>query len=126
MVGAWAHRADVPADLWLALLRGAKVHIDLLGYAYPLDDLSRVPGATIGRHEVHLYNSMFRFDDQMIVTPHLFRAHGYQHPALHLRRLSAHGIFESFAEQFQQVWDTVRPVNREVADGQEDRLLPRP
>ena len=184
VVGAWAHRADVPADLWLALLRGAKVHIDLLGYAYPflfelaprvtailtqkcdqgvririavadpdgahvperdlleqlngtlpgrirlalmwLDDLSRVPGATIGRHEVHLYNSMFRFDDQMIVTPHLFRAHGYQHPALHLRRLSAHGIFESFAEQFQQVWDTVRPVNREVADGQEDRLLPRP
>jgi hypothetical protein len=46
----------------------------------------------------------------MIVTPHLFRAHGYQHPALHLRRLSGFGLFESFAEQFQQVWDTVRLV----------------
>lgn len=46
----------------------------------------------------------------MIVTPHLFRVHGYQHPALHLRRLSAFGLFESFAEQFQQVWDTVRLV----------------
>jgi len=48
------------------------------------------------------------FDDQMIVTPNLFRAHGYQHPALHLRRLSAFGLFEFLAEQFQQVWDTVR------------------
>jgi hypothetical protein len=68
------------------------------------------PSATVGLHTVHLYNSVFRFDDQMVVTPHLFRAHGYQHPALYLRKLSPFGIFESFAEQFQQVWDTVRPV----------------
>lgn len=58
------------------------------------------------RHRV----SVFRFDDQMIVTPHVFRAHGYQHPTLHLRRLSPYGIFETFAEQFQQIWDTVREV----------------
>jgi len=58
-----------------------------------------------------LYNSIFRFDDEMIVTPHLFRAHGYQHPALLIRRLSPHGVFDSFAEQFQQVWDGTRPVH---------------
>jgi hypothetical protein len=49
----------------------------------------------------------------MIVTPHLFRAHGYQHPALRLRRLSPFGLFDSFAEQFQQVWDTVRLIGAE-------------
>jgi hypothetical protein len=168
VVGAWAHRADTPTTLWVALLEGARERVDLLGYAYPflfeltpqatamlaercrqglrvrvaiadpdcshvaerdaleqlggtlagrirlalmwLQELAAVPNAAVGLHSVHLYNSVFRFDDQMIVTPYLFRAHGYQHPALHLRRLSAFGLFESFAEQFQQVWDTVRPV----------------
>lgn len=93
-----------------------------------LRQLDGLVDVNVGLHQVHLYNSVFRFDDQMIVTPHLFRAHGYQHPALHLRRLSPHGIFESFAEQFQQVWDTVRPVPAavEVDDGTQDRLLARP
>jgi hypothetical protein len=31
---------------------------------------------------------------------------------LHLRRLTPFGIFESYAEQFEQVWGTVKP--REV------------
>lgn len=76
-----------------------------------LDQIARAPGATVSLHQTHLYNSVFRFDNQMIVTPHLFRTHGYQHPALHLRRLSPHGIFESFAEQFQQIWDTAHPLH---------------
>lgn len=75
-----------------------------------LGGLADVDNAAIGLHTVHLYNSVFRFDDQMIVTPYLYRARGYQHPALHLRRLSPHGIFESFAEQFEQIWATVRPM----------------
>jgi transcriptional regulator with XRE-family HTH domain len=184
VVGAWAHRAAIPTDLWLALLDAARDRVDLLGYAYPflfemapqvtatirrkatdgsririavadpvcthvaerdtleqlggtlpgrirlallwLADLDGLVDVTVGMHQIHLYNSVFRFDDQMIVTPHLFRAHGYQHPALHLRRLSPHGIFESFAEQFQQVWDTVRPVSTMGADrGTPDRLLQR-
>jgi transcriptional regulator with XRE-family HTH domain len=73
-------------------------------------DLRDIDGVQIGQHRVHLYNSMFRFDQQMVVTPHLFRWRGYQHPALHLRKLSPYGIFESFAEQFEQVWDTVQSV----------------
>ncbi len=184
VVGAWAHRADVPTDLWLSLLGATRERIDLLGYAYPflfeiapqvvatirkaaangarvriavadpecphvaerdaleqlggtlagrirlalmwLSDLDGLVNVTVGVHQVHLYNSVFHFDDQMIVTPHLFRAHGYQHPTLHLRRLSAHGIFESFAEQFQQIWDTVRPVTTTGAKhGTPDRLLQR-
>jgi hypothetical protein len=74
-----------------------------------LDPLIDTPGAEIGLHTVHLYNSVFRFDQQMIVTPYLFRARGYQHTALHLRELSPHGIFASFADQFEQIWQTVTP-----------------
>lgn len=71
--------------------------------------LSTAPGCSAGLHTVHLYNSIFRFDDQMIVTPYLVRARGYQHPTLHLRQLSPHGIFASFADQVEQIWETVTP-----------------
>lgn len=70
------------------------------------EPLHQVPGIHIGLHTVHLYNSVFRFDHQMIVTPHLYRARGYQHPALHLRELSPHGIFAAHADQFEQIWQT--------------------
>lgn len=70
------------------------------------EPLHQVPGVEIGLHTVHLYNSVFRFDNQMIVTPHLYRARGYQHPALHLRELSPYGIFGSYADQFEQIWQT--------------------
>lgn len=164
VVGAWAHRADIPQNLWTSLLSGATERIDILGYAYPFvlellpdtmhrltdkaaagarirlafadpdsahvlerdaleqiggtlpgrirnalnfcEPLHQVDGIEIGLHTVHLYNSVFRFDNQMIITPHLYRARGYQHPALHLRELSPHGIFGSFADQFEQLWQT--------------------
>jgi hypothetical protein len=173
VVGAYAHRAEIPQDLWVSLLSGAQQRIDLLGYAYPfvlelmpdaarrvatkaaqgvkvrmafadpdcahvaerdtleqlngslpgrirnalsyLADLTGVDNVALGLHRVHLYNSVFRFDDQMIVTPHLFRARGYQHPALHLRKLSEHGIFESFAQQFTEIWATIRPLEGQTA-----------
>jgi hypothetical protein len=38
---------------------------------------------------VPLYNAIYRFDDEMLVTPYLYRLHGYQHPLLHLRQLGA-------------------------------------
>jgi hypothetical protein len=167
VVGAYAHRADIPNQVWTSLLTGATECIDLLGYAYPFvmemlpdtmerlaekcadgarvrlafadpdcphvierdnleqiggtlpgrirnalnfcEPLAGVPGVEIGLHTVHLYNSVFRFDHQMIVTPHLYRARGYQHPALHLRELSPHGIFSSYTDQFEQIWQTCTP-----------------
>lgn len=69
-----------------------------------LEPLRHVRGAEIRLHNIHLYNAIYRFDDDMIVTPYLFGAHGYQHPALHLRRLSAYGVFAAFADQFDVIW----------------------
>ncbi len=69
-------------------------------------------------HTTHLYNSVFRFDDLMLVTPYLVRARGYQHPALYLRKLSPYGLFASFEDQFEQIWGTVTPYLQEVnSDG---------
>ena len=67
-------------------------------------------GVEIRYHYVPLYNALYRFDDQMLVTPYLYRLHGYQHHLLHLKRLGPAGIFESYAQQFEAIWAEARPV----------------
>ena len=62
------------------------------------------PGVSLRFHGVPLYNACYRFDDEMLVTPYLYRLHGYQHPLLHLKRLGAGGIFEGYAKQFEAIW----------------------
>jgi hypothetical protein len=57
-----------------------------------------------------MYNSVFRFDDHMVVTPHLFRRGGYESPTLHLRRLGDRGIFDTFAQHFDEVWSSAVAV----------------
>jgi hypothetical protein len=49
-------------------------------------------------------------DDLMLVTPYLYRLHGYQHPLLHLKRLGPAGIFESYAQQFEAIWAEAKPI----------------
>lgn len=61
-------------------------------------------------HSTPLYNSIFRFDDHMIVTPHLFGLPGYAAPALHLRRCGNGGLFEQMADHFDRIWSASRPV----------------
>ncbi|MET8430184.1 XRE family transcriptional regulator [Nocardia sp. NPDC004860] len=175
VLGAYAHRAEIPNDLWVSLVHKATERIDIIGYAYPfvfellpkaseliaakaksgcvvrlgfadpdcphvlerdtleqmggtlpgrirnalsmLGPLVDTPGCSVGLHATHLYNSVFRFDSEMIVTPYLFRARGYQHTALYLRKLSPHGIFESFADQFEQIWGSTTPYRTEVNHG---------
>ena len=78
-----------------------------------LKPLESLPGVEIRYHDVHLYNAIYRFDDQMIVTPYLYRAHGFQHPALHIRRLGPYGLFANFHDQFNQIWDEGRRPDRQ-------------
>jgi hypothetical protein len=83
-----------------------------------LEILWSLPGVELRFHDVHLYNAIYRFDDQMIVTPYLVGAHGYQHPALHLRRLGPYGIFASFADQLDTLWTQAAPADARAAMGE--------
>jgi hypothetical protein len=69
-----------------------------------LQGMSELDGVEMRFHDLHLYNAVYRFDDEMIVTPHLVGAHGPQHPALRLRRLGPDGIFARFADELESVW----------------------
>jgi transcriptional regulator with XRE-family HTH domain len=72
-----------------------------------LDDC---PGVEIHHHRTPMYNSIFRFDDQMFVTPHLYGAPGYSAPLLHLRRKGGQGLFDGFAAHFEAIWATSAPA----------------
>jgi hypothetical protein len=69
-----------------------------------LGDLTGEGGISLRLHATPMYNSTFRFDDEMIVTPHLYAQPGYASPVLHLRRIGPQAIFDNFALHFERVW----------------------
>ncbi|RLU86942.1 DNA-binding protein [Streptomyces griseocarneus] len=52
----------------------------------------------------HISLSVFRFDDQLLVTPHLARLVGHDSPLLHLRRHGNGGMFSRFTEHAEELW----------------------
>jgi transcriptional regulator with XRE-family HTH domain len=66
--------------------------------------------ASIRFQTVPMYNSMFRFDDEMLVTPHLYATPGRLAPLLHVRRLGAGGLFDGFVHHFEGIWAETTPA----------------
>ncbi|MGW3949958.1 DUF5919 domain-containing protein [Streptomyces sp. NPDC004752] len=58
----------------------------------------------------HAYLSVFRFDDDMIVTPLLTHSVGHDAPTLHLRRHQDDGMFDRFASHVEELWRRGTPV----------------
>jgi predicted DNA-binding transcriptional regulator AlpA len=77
-----------------------RVQTTLAAWAPLLD----TPGFSLRYQDIPLYNSLFRFDDEMLLTPHLYATQGAQAPMLHLRRLGPGGLFSRFASHFDAVW----------------------
>jgi hypothetical protein len=77
---------------------------------YFQEGLADCEGVELGLFASPLYNSLFRFDDEMFVTPHLYGTIGYRAPLLHLRRLGAGGVFDTFAGGFEGLWATTTPL----------------
>ncbi|MFE3521848.1 XRE family transcriptional regulator [Streptomyces sp. NPDC059161] len=60
----------------------------------------------------HVSLSVFRFDDEALVTPHLARLAGHDSPLLHLRRHGPGGMFDRFAGHAEDLWSRGVPVPR--------------
>jgi hypothetical protein len=58
----------------------------------------------------HVALSVFRFDDEALVTPHLARLVGHDSPLLHLQRHGEGGMFDRFAEHAEELWARATPV----------------
>lgn len=63
-------------------------------------------GIELRTHDTVLYNSVYRFDDEMIVNTHVYGKLAAHAPALHLRRLTAGDLFTTYADSFTQVWES--------------------
>lgn len=121
---------------WLPLLRvraqaGARVRL-LLGdptgaQLASRDTEARIGGAVAGRvaavlaayepladvveirlHDTPLYNSIYRFDDHMLINTHVYGILAAYTPVLRLRRVDG-AYFNTYLESFDQVWASARP-----------------
>lgn len=84
----------------------AKIRNNALALVRPLDG---EPGVEIRCHGAPLYNSIYRYDDEMIVNTHVYGIPAPHAPAMHLRRLSAGDLFRTYTQSFDTVWETARP-----------------
>ncbi|WP_406085069.1 helix-turn-helix domain-containing protein [Streptomyces virginiae] len=72
--------------------------------------LASVPGIELRTHGTTLYNSLYRADDQVLVNAHVWGVNAYGAPVWHLRRHESGGMFDTYADSFNAVWETARPV----------------
>jgi transcriptional regulator with XRE-family HTH domain len=72
-----------------------------LAYYRPL---LHVPGVEFHLHRTTLYNSIYRFDNDMLVNQHIYGTYGYVAPILHLRRVDGGDLFETYAKSFSMIW----------------------
>ncbi|WP_328294394.1 helix-turn-helix domain-containing protein [Kineococcus sp. NBC_00420] len=72
--------------------------------------LKGVPGVHVRLHAVTLYTSIYRADDQMLANPHVYGLPAAQAPAMHLRKLTPGGLFDTYTVMYDKVWDDARPA----------------
>jgi hypothetical protein len=84
----------------------ARVRMALSYYA----PLAGVPGVEFLLQKETLYNSIFIYDDQMLVNQHVYGMYGYMAPILHLRRMSAGDFFDMYVQSFERVWEVSSPI----------------
>jgi phosphatidylserine/phosphatidylglycerophosphate/cardiolipin synthase-like enzyme len=84
----------------------ARVRMALSYYA----PLAGVPGVRFLLQKETLYNSIFVYDDEMLVNQHVYGMYGYMAPILHLRRIEGGDFFDMYIRSFDRVWEISSPI----------------
>ncbi len=71
------------------------------------------PNLSVAFHSTVLYNSILRFDDQMLVNPHIYSMPAFRAPIIHLRRIQDGPLFETYVECFERIWANSRLLDLE-------------
>ncbi|MFV2109405.1 XRE family transcriptional regulator [Micromonospora sp. LOL_015] len=74
------------------------------------NQLQDVPGVHARFHSTTLYNSIYRFDNEMLVNTHAYGFPAAHAPVFHLRRLSGGDLFDTYADSFDRVWSSAAPI----------------
>jgi transcriptional regulator with XRE-family HTH domain len=84
-----------------------------LGY---MRDAFDEPGVSVRLHGTTLYNSLYRYDDDLLVNTHAYGVPAGQSPVLHLRRFPGGRLFDHYMASFERVWQTSRPLAETPAE----------
>jgi hypothetical protein len=68
------------------------------------------PNAAFRLHATTLYSSIFRGDEDMLVSTHIYGQPGHMTPLLQLRRVPGAELFTKYAESFERVWAEAAPL----------------
>jgi phosphatidylserine/phosphatidylglycerophosphate/cardiolipin synthase-like enzyme len=86
----------------------ARVRMALSYYA----PLAGVPGVEFMLQKETLYNSIFVYDDDMLINQHAYGMYGYMAPVLHLRRIERGDFFDMYIQSFERVWEVSAPIEQ--------------
>ncbi|MFF2786747.1 DUF5919 domain-containing protein [Streptomyces sp. NPDC058049] len=70
-----------------------------------LEPAMATPGVEVRLHETILYNSLYRFDDDVLVNPHVLGAPAGQNPVLHFRYVPGGRSFRHYMKSFDYAWE---------------------
>ncbi|WP_326568048.1 helix-turn-helix transcriptional regulator [Amycolatopsis rhabdoformis] len=70
-----------------------------------LADVVDLDGVEVRTHGEILYNSLYRFDDDLLVNGHAFGALAGQSPVMHLQRRPDGHMWEHYMRSFERTWD---------------------
>jgi hypothetical protein len=77
------------------------------------DPILSTPGVEARQHACTLYNSIFRFDDTVLVNMHAYGAPANHSPVMHLQRLPGGRLFANYMQSFERTWDSASPIASE-------------
>jgi hypothetical protein len=127
----YPHRGAVPASSWYELIMAAEEHAVArrgaeegvgeamkarieLSMSY-LGPAFAAPGVEVRLHATTLYNSIFRFDDDLLVNTHAYGAVAAKSPVMHVRRIAGGRLFDHYMASFERVWEQAEPLTEKRA-----------
>jgi len=96
-------------DVALTVSTRIRITLEHLGKLGPHDGLEARYSAP-GDATNHVSLSVFRFDNDALVTPHLARLVGHDSPLLHVRKHDDVGMFARFADHAEELWSRGVPI----------------
>jgi transcriptional regulator with XRE-family HTH domain len=95
----------VPELLAAKATHGCHVRILVSEPGRQLAPLVGQPGIEIRAHEGPAHHTFSRFDEHVLLTLHQFGQDADQAPLLHLRRAAPGGLFDRFADHYNDLWE---------------------
>lgn len=74
-----------------------------------LSKVASLPNVEVRTHGTILYNSLYRFDDQLLVNGHAYGSLAGENPVMHLRKVPGGQMWEHYMQSFERVWQEATP-----------------